>query len=80
MKILVMLDHVFQQNSLRLWFGVANYKRMFEDDLFPVIPTRERQFRFIDNEVVGLQLDPLFPSLSRALVHANYCTHPTPFM
>ena len=79
-KILVMLDHVFQQTSLRLWFGVENYKRMFEDDLFPVVPTRELQFRFIDNEIVGLQLDPLFPSLSRAIVNANYCTHPTPFM
>ena len=46
-----MLDHLFQQNSIRLWFGAANYKRMFEDDLFPVIPTPERQFRFIDNEL-----------------------------
>ena len=75
-----MLDHLFQQNSIRLWFGAVNYKRMFEDDLFPVIPTPERQFRFIDNEVVGERLDPLFPSLSRALVHSGYCTHPTPFM
>ena len=80
MKILVMLDHVFQQNSLKLWFGVANYKRMFEDDLFPVIPVQEQQFRFIDNEVVGLQLDSLHPSSSRALVYPSYCTHPTPFM
>ena len=85
-----MLDHLFQQKSIQLWFGVENYKRIFEDDISPIIPTTfckwdvkhttGQQFRFIDNEVVGLPLDPLFPSCGRALVLAPYCTHPTPFM
>ena len=79
-KILVMLDHLFQRDALRAWFGAANYRWMFEDDFFPAIPSPQQQYRFIDNEFVGQRLDCLFPSLSRGLVPPPYCTHPTPFM